>query len=370
MLTNKICQQNVEKTSIDKAFLGKYAQLTLLSPSRQKILAKLIELKKRYKQIVISQTTLGVMVGLGRQVTNESIAELEEIGLIRTIYYGYKKPLGYLLTLGSEEWTIRKYFRSLFANAVLFPVFFLSSQVEATLLNVNCFLKGHINHPSTSQSSPEAEVNCIAGVPQQLWDEKYREYHDLQPGEKVEASIFTTEQLEKIASYPPEAVKHAHSQYAKEKDIRNPYAWYMKVLENWMTRSFHGSDRYSKTNKTPEKGMTKPIDPNRGSTDLSARKVRIQAAAQSKEWYNPKMSLEQMRVRLNDEVYEQQRRDRQEKMGLIDPVKELIEPELASTPFAAQLAQVFTQKTVSHNKRAPMFTDAPYLSEDSVWEEV
>jgi hypothetical protein len=91
------------------------------------------------------------------------------------------------------------------------------------------------------------------------------------------------------------------------------------------------------------------------------------------------MSLEQMRVRLNDEVYDQQRRDRQEKMGLIDPVKEVIEPELVSTPFAAQLAQVFTQKTVSHNKSAPVFTEvpdisdfaeSPFISEDSIWEEV
>jgi len=175
---------------------------------------------------------------------------------------------------------------------------------------------------------------------------------------------FSTEELDTLKRYPKEALDHANKQmkgmYLAHKPISNPFKWFVTVCENWI----------KKQKEIPKKGETKPIDPNRGSTDLSARKVRIQAAAQSKEWYNPKMSLEQMRVRLNDEVYEQQRRDRQEKMGLIDPVKELIEPELASTPFAAQLAQVFTQKTVSHNKRAPMFTDAPYLSEDSVWEEV
>jgi len=398
MLDYNRCQQNVEQTSIPKGFIEPFPIIReQLSVIQQRVLHYFLQAHQSIEQLSMAQTTIALKLNCSVRSVGRAIKRLVDLGLIYYWQRPYDTNLYMIEDILLEPATLQQ-LRILFRNIFLFSISFLLSRdnVRPLILDVNILSK--CNEQTTS---PTPRTNKeVLYLPQVVWlydlklegepnkKKTYEEFEALFTPWDLNMLSFTTEQQQQLEQYSQSTRDYAHKIFTKDmasgKAISSQFAYFSSICRN-----------HAAKNKTPEKGYAQPSSrPNVGPHSVWKQEERI--AETDFEW-----ALNAERV-LHKRMLDQDTHPiaatypnpklkflSQEEQDLIMQIhndctcRDNIDYSLTGfidIPFKPQPVlkrhELKEESTVSHNKSAPMFTEvpdiseSPFISEDSIWEEV
>ena len=400
--------KNVEQSPIAKGFIEPLPIIReQLSVIQQRVLHYFLEANQSIEQLSMAQTTIALKLNCSVRSVGRAIKRLVDLGLIYYWQRPYDTNLYMIEDILLEPATLQQ-LRILFRNIFLFSISFLLSRdnVRPLILDVNILSKCN---EQTISPTPRTNKEVLY-LPQVVWlydlklegepnkKKTLEEFEALFTPWDLNMLSFTTEQQQQLEQYSQSTRDYAHKIFTKDmasgKAISNQFAYFNSICRN-----------HAAKNQTPQKGSAQPIVkeqvPDGEYIDklaLIRHAVRVDAekhgipstfghetkrqllnAMKVKNEHYDKKAL--LKYKNPPAPYEEETYERVNDMidwrQFLSPIlKRRLDGEASgqSVPKRHELKEEAVSNVsdvlVSDNYAHMLPFEAPFLSDDSVWEEV